>query len=73
MYMSVNFKRDTMLEILNSTIGTGGPLVIEHKGRIICEPCMIIDMKHVSRIIEKIKDMKFTKIEQTSDRSFSIS
>jgi virulence-associated protein VapD len=62
-----------MFEILNSTIGTGGPLIIEHKGQIICEHCMIIDTKHIKRMIEKIKDVKFTKIEQTSDRSFSIS
>jgi len=47
--------------------------LVEHKGRVICEQCMIITQDHVNRMIDKIKDVKFTKIEQTSDRSFSIS
>jgi hypothetical protein len=62
-----------MLDILRTAVGTGGPLVIEHNGRILTENCMIIAERHVENVIEKIKNIKFTKIEQTSDRSFSIS
>jgi len=62
-----------MFDILKTTVGTGGPLLIEYKGRIMCENCVIIAERHIERMIEKVKDFKFSKIEQTSDRSFSIS
>jgi propanediol utilization protein len=62
-----------MFDILKTTVGTGGPLLIEHKGRIMCENCVIIAERHIERMIEKVKNLKFSKIEQTSDRSFSIS
>lgn len=62
-----------MLDILRTTVGTGGPLVIEHKGRIMSENCLIIAERHIESMIEKLKNFKISKIEQTSDRSFSIS
>jgi propanediol utilization protein len=62
-----------MLDILRTTVGTGGPLVIEHKGRIMTENCTIIAERHIESMIEKLKNLNISKIEQTSDRSFSIS
>lgn len=71
--IKVNEILRNMLDIIRAVVGTGGPLLVEHKGRVMCEQCMIITQDHVNRMIDKIKDVKFTKIEQTSDRSFSIS
>jgi propanediol utilization protein len=62
-----------MLDILKTTVGTGGPLLIEYNGHIMTENCIIIAERHIERMIEKMKSIKFSKIEQTSDRSFSIS
>jgi hypothetical protein len=62
-----------MFEILNSAIGTGGPLVIEHRGKILVENCVLISTDHIERMKKRIKTLVFSKIEQTSDRSFSIS
>lgn len=62
-----------MLDILRTTVGTGGPLLIEYKGQIMTENCLIIAERHIESMIEKMKKLKFSKIEQTSDRSFSIS
>ena len=62
-----------MLDILRTTVGTGGPLLIEYKGQIMTENGLIIAELHIERLVEKMKNLKFSKIEQTSDRSFSIS
>ena len=62
-----------MFEIMKASIGNSGPLLVEHKGCIICEHCIIITQDHVNRMVRKLRDISFTKIEQTSDRSFSIS
>lgn len=62
-----------MFEILNAAVGTGGPLLIEHKGRIMTENCVIIAERHIERMKERIKKLAISKIEQTSDRSFSVS
>jgi len=62
-----------MFEIMRTSIGTGGPLLVEYKGRIICEHCIIITQEHVNRMVRKLSDISFNKIEQTSDRSFSVS
>jgi hypothetical protein len=62
-----------MLNILNATIGTGGPLVVEHRGKIFVEHCVLISTDHIERMKARIKKIAFNKIEQTSDRSFSIS
>jgi len=62
-----------MLDILRTTVGTGGPLLIEHKGQIMTENCLIIAERHIESMIQRVKNINFSKIEQTSDRSFSIS
>ena len=59
-----------MHAILQSVVGRPGPLIVEHKGDMIIEKCMIITNKHVKNIQNKLKDINFTKIEQTTDRSF---
>jgi hypothetical protein len=59
-----------MLEIMKASIGTSGPLLVEHRGCIMCEHCIIITQDHVNRMVRKLRDISFTKIEQTSDRSF---
>ena len=56
--------------ILQSVVGGPGPLIVEHKGDMFIEKCMIITNKHVLNIQHKLGDINFTKIEQTTDRSF---
>ena len=56
--------------ILQSVVGRPGPLIVEHKGDMFIEKCMIITNKHVLNIQNKLDDINFTKIEQTTDRSF---
>lgn len=59
-----------MLEILQAAIGESGPLIVEHKGAIFFEDCYLICEKHVLHMIEQIKDITYSKIEQTTERSF---
>ena len=56
--------------ILQSVVGSPGPLIVEHNGDIFIEKCMIITNKHVLNIENKLGDINFKKIEQTTDRSF---
>ena len=56
--------------ILQSVVDSPGPLIVEHKGDMIIEKCMIITNKHVLNIQNKIENINFSKIEQTTDRSF---
>jgi hypothetical protein len=56
--------------ILQSVVGRPGPLIVEHKGDMIIEKCMIITNKHVLNIQNKLKNINYSKIEQTTDRSF---
>lgn len=56
--------------ILQSVVGGPGPLIVEHKGDVIIEKCMIITNKHVLNIQNKLENINFSKIEQTTDRSF---
>ena len=56
--------------ILQSVVGSPGPLIVEHNGNMFIEKCMIITNKHVLNIQNKMDDINFTKIEQTTDRSF---
>jgi hypothetical protein len=58
--------------ILQSVVGRPGPLIVEHKGDMIIEKCMIITNKHVLNIQNKLRDINYSKIEQTTDRSFLI-
>ena len=59
-----------MHAILQSVVGRPGPLIVEHKGDVIIEKCMIITNKHVLNIQNKLKNINYSKIEQTTDRSF---
>jgi len=47
--------------------------VVEHRGKIFVEHCVLISTDHIERMKARIKKIAFSKIEQTSDRSFSIS
>ena len=59
-----------MHAILQSVVGGPGPLIVEHNGDMIIEKCMIITNKHVLNIQNKLKNINYSKIEQTTDRSF---
>ena len=59
-----------MHTIPQSVVGGPGPLIVEYNGQIFIEKCSIITNKHLNNINEKIKNITFTKIEQTTDRSF---
>jgi len=61
-----------MYNFLLSTVGNPGPLFVENNKKIFIEPCMTISSSNVMNMILKIKDISFTKIEQTTDRSFLI-
>jgi hypothetical protein len=62
-----------MLDIIRAVVGTGGPLLVEYKGRVLSESCMIITEKHANNMIKRLESLKINYIEQTSDRSFSVS
>jgi len=62
-----------MLNLIKHTIGTNGPLLVEHNGRVLSETCMIITEKHTNNMIKRLESLKINHIEQTSDRSFSVS
>jgi len=62
----------TQHAILQSVVGRPGPLIVEHKGDVIIEKCMIITNKHVLNIQNKLENINYSKIEQTTDRSFLI-
>lgn len=59
-----------MTRDLQAAIGEQGPLIVEYGNTIFFENCLLICEKHVLNMIEKIKHITFTKIEQTSERSF---
>ena len=59
-----------MFDILQSVVGSYGPLIVEFRGKLYTEMCYVIEERHVRNMIEKIKDISFTEISQTTDRSF---
>jgi len=59
-----------MIETLQAAIGESGPLIVEHGGTIFFENCITIYEKHVLNMFEKIKNIEFTRIEQTTECSF---
>jgi hypothetical protein len=59
-----------MHTIPQSVVGGPGPLIVEYNGQIFIENCFTITNKHLNNINEKIKNITFSKIEQTTDRSF---
>jgi len=59
-----------MLDILQSVVGNYGPLIVEYKGKLYTEMCYVIEERHVANMIDKIKDISYSEISQTTDRSF---
>ena len=59
-----------MHAILQSVVGGPGPLIVEHKGQIFIEHCMMITDKHVNNMKNRLKDIQFSQVIQTTDRSF---
>ena len=58
--------------MFDSAIGIPGPLIVEHDKNMFFENCIVITEKHINNMIEKIKDIKYYRIEQTTERSFVI-
>ena len=58
--------------ILQSVVGSPGPLIVEHNNDMFIENCMLITNKHVNNIYKKIENFDISRIEQTPDRSFKI-
>lgn len=61
---------DRTFDILQSVVGAYGPLIVEYRDKLHTELCYKIEQKHVDQMIKKIEDISFTRISQTSDRSF---
>ena len=61
-----------MHAILQSVVGGPGPLIVEYKGQIFIEHCMMITDKHVNNMKNRLKDIQFSRVIQTTDRSFII-
>ena len=61
---------DRTFGILQSVVGAYGPLIVEYRHKLHTELCYKIAQKHVDQMIKKIEDFSFTRISQTSDRSF---
>ena len=59
-----------MVNILQSVVGRSGPLIVEYNGTMFIEKCFTITNKHVECMYEKIKHVKYSRIEQTTDTSF---
>jgi len=59
-----------MFDILQSVVGNYGPLIVEHKSELYKEYCYMISEKNIENLIERIKHIRYSKISQTSDRSF---
>jgi hypothetical protein len=59
-----------MVNILQSVVGRSGPLIVEYNGTMFIEKCFTITDKHVECMYEKIKHVKYSRIEQTTDTSF---
>jgi len=59
-----------MIPILQSVVGRPGPLIVEYQGEMIIEKCFTITDKHVNNLYDRIKNLNYSKIEQTTDTSF---
>ena len=64
-----------MIHLLQSVIGTPGPLIVEADGNLFIENCVMITERVVEKMYERIKDVDARKMTftQTTDRSFHIS
>ena len=61
-----------MIQLLQSVIGTPGPLIVEADGKLFFEQCMTIKQCHVDKMYERVKNLCPNQVIQTSDRSFVI-
>ena len=61
-----------MRHLLQSVIGTPGPLIVEADGKLFFEQCMTIRECHVDKMYERVKYLCPAGVIQTSDRSFVI-
>ena len=59
-----------MANILQSVVGRPGPLIVEYNGTMFIEKCFTITDKQVNSLYEQIKNLKYSRIEQTTDTSF---
>jgi hypothetical protein len=62
-----------MLDILQSVVGNYGPLIVEHEGELYIEYCFMIGEHNVKNLFERVKHIRYSKITQTTDRSFYLS
>lgn len=60
-----------MRQLLQSVIGTPGPLIVEADGKLFFENCMTIKECNVDNMYERVKQLKPSQVIQTTDRSFS--
>jgi hypothetical protein len=60
-----------MLQLLQSVIGTPGPLIVEADGKLFFENCMTIREQHVDNMYRRVKELAPVAVIQTTDRSFS--
>tara|TARA_X000000368_G_C22404329_1_gene438855 strand:- start:181 stop:381 length:201 start_codon:yes stop_codon:yes gene_type:complete len=58
------------MDFLLCSIGTPGPLIVEHGGKLFRESCFTITGAVIERMKSKIGGLKFNKFEQTTDRSY---
>ena len=61
-----------MRHLLQSVIGTAGPLIVEADGKLYFEHCLTIKQSNVDNMYDKIKDLAMSELIQTTDRSFSL-
>lgn len=62
-----------MLQLLQSVIGTPGPLIVEADGKLFFENCMTIREQHVDNMYNRVKELAPAQVIQTTDRSFLFS
>jgi hypothetical protein len=55
---------------LQSAVGRPGPLIVEYNGQLFIEDCFTITDENVENMMATLTPIKFTTIEQTTDRSF---
>lgn len=58
--------------LLFATIGGCGPLIIETTDGFFIENCVIISKKNIDNVIRRLREGKYSWIEQTTDRSFFV-
>lgn len=57
---------------MESAISKNGPLIVEYSGRLFMEHCVVITEQNVKNMLEKIKDIPYSYLQQTTETSFII-